>query len=115
MEAVNESRSKGGKYNYPIIVNADPRASSGEWSPPPAIPWPDVGIHLHVLPNGHVLTWADDDDLHYHDENVRTPDKLKAYVVKDVEAGAVAAVRSTTTPRTCSARGMHASRMAACS
>jgi len=32
------------------------------------------------MPNGNVLSWADDDDLHYHDDGSRKPDKTKAYV-----------------------------------
>lgn len=50
----------------------------GQWSAPLA--WPDVGIHLHLLPNGNVLTWADDDNVHYYDQGVRGPDFTKAYV-----------------------------------
>jgi Galactose oxidase-like, Early set domain/Glyoxal oxidase N-terminus len=34
-------------------------ASKGQWSAP--FPWPYVAIHMHVLPNGKVLTWSRED------------------------------------------------------
>lgn len=71
-----------------ISVNADSRTSTGEWSP--IIPWPDVAIHLHLLPNGHVLTWADDDHDLYPE--IRGPNRTKAYVVTNADAGALTAV-----------------------
>ena len=67
-----------------ITVNADPRASSGEWTS--SFPWPDVGIHIHVLPNENILTWADDDNLHYHIDGIRDADRLKSYVVTDLKS-----------------------------
>lgn len=36
-----------------------PASAVGAWSP--VYPWPDVAIHLHYLPNGKILTYADDD------------------------------------------------------
>jgi galactose oxidase len=33
-----------------------PQATSGEWSAP--FPWPIVAVHLHLLPNGGVLSWG---------------------------------------------------------
>jgi hypothetical protein len=71
-----------------ITVNADPRTSTGEWSS--IISWPDVAIHVTLLPNGHVLTWADDDHDSYPD--VRGPNKTKAYVVTNPDAGALSAI-----------------------
>jgi hypothetical protein len=35
---------------------SDPRATTGEWSPP--FEWPSVAVHLHQLPNGQVLSWG---------------------------------------------------------
>jgi hypothetical protein len=32
----------------------------GRWTPP--FPWPHVAIHMHLLPNGKVLTWAREAD-----------------------------------------------------
>ncbi len=53
---------------------ADP-AVAGAWSP--VHDWPCVAIHLHLLPDGNILTWADDDNT--------LPDRLadfsKAFVV----------------------------------
>jgi galactose oxidase len=33
-----------------------PQATSGEWTAP--FPWPIVAVHLHLLPNGRVLSWG---------------------------------------------------------
>src|SRR4051812_47060341 len=58
---------------------APPPGSVGAWSPVYA--WPNIGIHLHLLPNGKVLSW---------DEGKRpgadSPGSVDAYVV-DVPAG----------------------------
>lgn len=40
-------------------TGSDPRAFSGAWDPT-VIPWPNVPLHMSVLPNGKVLTWSDD-------------------------------------------------------
>ena len=37
-----------------------PQASAGEWSPP--FPWPVVAVHLHLLPDGRVLSWGAEGD-----------------------------------------------------
>jgi hypothetical protein len=58
-----------------------PPSEAGAWSPVYA--WPKVAIHLHLLPNGKVLTWSDDDVPGLKDRN---PGFAKAYVV-DVPAG----------------------------
>ena len=34
----------------------------GQWSP--VYDWPQVAIHLHLLPNGKVMSWADENDSH---------------------------------------------------
>jgi galactose oxidase len=34
----------------------EPQATSGEWSAP--FSWPIVAVHLHLLPNGRVLSWG---------------------------------------------------------
>ena len=51
----------------------------GSWSPP--VTWADVAIHLHLLPNGNILTWADDDNHDYHINGSRQADFSKAYVL----------------------------------
>ena len=40
----------------PPPVSPQPQASSGEWTAP--FPWPVVAAHLHLLPNGRVLSWG---------------------------------------------------------
>ena len=50
----------------------------GQWAAP--FPWPDVAIHLHLLPNGNVLTYADDDHADYHQNSSRRAGFTKAYV-----------------------------------
>ena len=42
-----------------VAALADP-ASSGQWTQP--FPWPMIGIHLILLPNGNILTWGDGGD-----------------------------------------------------
>jgi galactose oxidase len=34
----------------------EPQATVGEWTPP--FSWPVVAVHLHLLPNGRVLSWG---------------------------------------------------------
>jgi hypothetical protein len=34
----------------------EPQATMGEWDPP--FTWPVVAVHLHLLPNGKVLSWG---------------------------------------------------------
>jgi galactose oxidase len=36
--------------------SSDPQARLGEWTAP--FPWPVVAVHLHLLPNGKVLSWG---------------------------------------------------------
>src|SRR4030095_12488021 len=57
---------------------AAPAKFVGSWSAPFA--WPDVAIHLHVLPNGNVLSYSDDDHSDYHVNGSRLDGKTKAYV-----------------------------------
>ena len=54
----------------------------GQWSP--IHPWPCVGIHTHLLPNGRVLTWADDAQPFPR----RSPGSSKAFVVNIPNGGA---------------------------
>jgi hypothetical protein len=43
--------------------------------------WPQVAIHLHLLPDGKVLSFADDDDADYHRTGARGSGFSKAYIV----------------------------------
>ena len=56
-------------------ANAAPASQVGQWSP--VYNWPCVAIHLHLLPNGKILTWADDDATF----PTRAADFSKAFVV----------------------------------
>jgi hypothetical protein len=39
-------------FTFPVVSSAD----VGEWGP--VLQFPNVAIHTHVLPNGHVLMWG---------------------------------------------------------
>lgn len=62
-----------------VTVKQDPRASIGEWSPPAL--WPDVAIHLHLLPDGKILSYSDDDHVDYETKRTRLGGKTRAFVV----------------------------------
>lgn len=76
----------------------------GEWSPVYA--WPDVAVHLHLLPNGKILTFSDDDHDEYHTAGTRLGGFSKAFVVDIPHGGAPAPdvlyVPNTTTNMFCS-------------
>src|SRR5262249_37873191 len=40
----------------PTPPSPDPQASMGEWSAP--FDWPVVAVHLHLFPDGRVLSWG---------------------------------------------------------
>ena len=68
----------------------------GQWSP--VYPWPCVAIHMHLLPDGKVLSWADDDTAS------RDAGFTKTYVVDvptDGPPGASIFVPNTTTNLFC--------------
>jgi galactose oxidase-like protein len=56
----------------------EPQATAGEWTPP--FSWPVVAVHLHLLPNGKVLSWG----------------RIGAATLWDPASGDFAAVPSTT-------------------
>jgi hypothetical protein len=58
---------------------SDPRASTGEWSP--VAVWPDVAIHLHLLPDGKVLSYSDDDHIDFHTKGTRLAGRTRAFIV----------------------------------
>jgi hypothetical protein len=71
--------------------------SLGQWSP--IYDWPCVSIHMHLLPDGKVLSWADDDT------DARNAGFTKTYVVEvpiDSPPGNVSFVPNTTTNLFCS-------------
>ena len=72
----------GTKKSKPVpitVTAADGRATVGEWSP--VIPWPDVAIHLHLLPDGTILSYSDDDHQDYPTNGTRLGGKTRAFVV----------------------------------
>jgi galactose oxidase-like protein/Kelch motif protein len=46
----------GGTCPPPAPTVPEPAASAGEWGAPFA--WPVVAVHLHLLPDGRILTWG---------------------------------------------------------
>jgi galactose oxidase len=62
---------------FPTSI-AEPHATAGEWSP--LFSWPSVAVHLHLLPNGRVLSWG----------------KIGAPALWDPTTGEFAAALSTT-------------------
>jgi hypothetical protein len=65
---------------------AAPPSQVGAWSPVYA--FPNVAIHLHVLPDGKVLTFADDDNPNYPINGARLAGSTKTFVV-DIPNGGV--------------------------
>jgi hypothetical protein len=53
---VAETANGGGTCAPPTATVPEPMASTGEWSAPFA--WPVVAVHLHLLPDGRVLSWG---------------------------------------------------------
>jgi len=59
--------SNAGPPCQPTIAHPEPQATVGEWSLP--FDWPVVAAHLHLLPNGDVLSWGRVGDPHvWHQE-----------------------------------------------
>ena len=79
----NQGAKKTSRAVTISVSGGDTRATVGEWSG--VIAWPDVGIHLSVLPSGYVLSYSDDDDPGY--PNVRGADFVKAYVILNPDSG----------------------------
>jgi hypothetical protein len=77
---------------------AAPPSSVGSWSP--AYAWPNVAIHLHVLPDGHVLTFADDDNPNYPINGTRLAGSTKTFIVDIPSGGAPGTVVSVPNTRT---------------
>ena len=67
---------------YIRTARADDPSIVGLWSPVYNLPC--VAIHLHLLPDGKLLMWADDDGVFPPN---RLADFSKAYVVAMLETG----------------------------
>jgi hypothetical protein len=48
--------NSGAECPPPNPAPPEPQATVGEWSTP--FPWPVVAVHLHLLPDGRVLSWG---------------------------------------------------------
>jgi hypothetical protein len=57
----------------------------GKWSQ--VYDWPQVAIHLSLLPNGKLMSWADDNDAEVHDET-RSLHSTRAYLMDVPHDGA---------------------------
>jgi hypothetical protein len=53
---IGESANAGGACAPPAPTVPEPMASAGQWGPP--FSWPVVAVHLHLLPDGRVLSWG---------------------------------------------------------
>ncbi len=76
----------------------------GQWSQ--VYQWPDVAIHLHLLPTGKILSFSDDDDPTYATSGTRKADFSKTYIVDipDMQPpGTVVYLPNRTTDLFCSA------------
>lgn len=63
---------------------------TGAWSPVYA--WPNVAIHLHLLPDGRVLSYADDDNPNYNLNGSRLAGSTRTFVVEIPTGGVPGAV-----------------------
>jgi len=84
--------------------NAAPAPQSGpevvgQWSS--VITLPIVAIHMHMLPNGKVLIWQDDNNANYNTNGTRLGGSTVAYVW-DVDAGTTTQVNNTSVNEFCS-------------
>jgi hypothetical protein len=55
-EQQSDPVENGGRACPPPAWTSQPEGSLGVWSDP--FPWPVVAVHLHLLPNGRVLSWG---------------------------------------------------------
>src|SRR5215831_20080873 len=65
-------------------------STTGQWST--VYSWPDVAIHMSVLPDGRVLTYADDDNPMYTVNGTRLAGSTKTYVIDIPSMGVPGAV-----------------------
>jgi hypothetical protein len=78
-KATDNAQGKTTSSAVSVTVTPPPTESTyGQWSAP--FTWPEVAIHLHVLPNGNVLSWADDMNEDYHTTGTRARGRTNAYV-----------------------------------
>lgn len=52
----NQALPCGTPVSSASVAAAGPEATAGKWSAP--FPWPIIGLHLHLLRNGNVLSWG---------------------------------------------------------
>lgn len=55
-DQLSELVQNGARACPPAAWTSQPEAAVGQWSAP--FPWPVVAVHLHLLPNGRVLSWG---------------------------------------------------------
>jgi hypothetical protein len=94
--------SSSGTAPLPPGPVGDP-ATLGQWSA--VYNWPQVAINLDLLPDGKILSYADDDDADYHRTGKRGPGFSKAYVTDiqpDSPPGGSIYVPNNTTDLFCS-------------
>jgi len=53
--------------------------TSGQWSP--VYSWPQVAIHMSLMPDGRVVSFADDDNPNYNASGARLAGSTKTYIV----------------------------------
>jgi Galactose oxidase-like, Early set domain/Glyoxal oxidase N-terminus/FlgD Ig-like domain/Kelch motif len=70
----------------------------GQWAGPYAMP--SVAIHMHLLPDGNVFTWADDDDPDYPINGTRRAGKTRTFLVQMPINGIPGAVTEVPNDRT---------------
>jgi hypothetical protein len=60
--------------------------TTGQWSP--VYSWPQVAIHMSLMPDGRVVSFADDDNPNYNVNGTRLAGSTKTYIV-EIPAGGV--------------------------
>jgi hypothetical protein len=73
-------------------------STTGTWST--VYSWPDVAIHMSVLPDGRVLTYADDDNPMYTVNGTRLAGSTKTYVIDLPSMGVPGAISDLPQTRT---------------
>jgi hypothetical protein len=94
---------KGGSGQPPSVALSG-SGIAGRWSS--VYPWPDVAIHLGVLPTGTVFSFSDDNHEDFETSGTRQADFTKSFFVDippDGAPGAVQYVPNSTTNMFCSA------------
>jgi hypothetical protein len=77
--AIDNRNADAKSGSISVTVVQDQRAATGEWSGPAL--WPDVAIHLHLLPDGKLLSFSDDDHVDFHTRGTRAAGRTRSFVV----------------------------------